>query len=53
MAKASFNFGLNRRPKTKKPKKTSGKKRSPGTRNNSNAWRSYIGGSISNAPIPD
>ncbi len=50
MAKGiSFNFGANRKPKTKKPKKTStGKRR--GTGNLSNAWRQYVG---SNAPIPD
>ena len=44
----SFNFGANRKPRTKKKKSGSGKKRSGGSK--SNAWRSYIG---SDAPLPD
>jgi len=43
----SFNFGFNKRPRKKKPKKTTtGKKRGSG----GNAWRAYT---VSNRPIPD
>ena len=49
----SFNFGANA-TKPKKPKKPrtskSGKTKGGGR---GNAWTAYIGGGISNAPIPD
>jgi hypothetical protein len=44
----SFNFGANaprRKPRGAKGKKGGGKK--------SNAWRAYVGGGRSNAPLPD
>ncbi len=51
MAKPTFNFGFNKKPRGgKKPRKGSGKKPSTSSgKSRSNAWRSYI----SNAPIPD
>lgn len=50
MAKASFNFGANRKPKKAKKAK-SGKAKGGSRGSKSNAWRAYTGGS--NAPIPD
>lgn len=54
MAKSpSFNFGFNKTPRAKKPRKSGtakkgGKGKTGGGRGN--AWRAYVG--ISNAPIP-
>lgn len=51
MAKESFNFGANRKPKQPRAATGKGKQSGKGKSNSgkSNAWRSYIG----NAPLPD
>lgn len=52
MAKPSFNFGANRKPRTSKGRGGKGKKSKKGKGNKNNAWRAYTGGG-SSAPIPD
>ena len=52
----SFNFGFNKPKKAKKTRSKKGggkkakRKSTGGVR--SNAWRAYVGGGLSNAPIP-
>lgn len=47
MAKAaSFNFGFNKKPRAKKPKKAKATGKKGGAGNKSNAWRQYTGGGI-------
>lgn len=49
MAKSKFTAKAARTKRTKKP---SAKKPRTSTGQRSNAWRGYVGGGVSNAPIP-
>jgi hypothetical protein len=48
---AKFKAKKTRAKKAKKPKRPRARK-STGTKKKSNAWRAYVGGGVSNAPLP-